>query len=501
MLRFSRALLATPLILAAIGCGNNATFQRAFIPEVSGAATLRDANGVSNIVPGRYLVVYRDGIIPSDAASTAAATGTELVQSIGLLGMTVRQTSSTDDAATLASLSAQPDVEFVLHDRYVEGHQISIIGTSPTHPVDPNDPADNLYRTPQNWAVVQAGGFGANVTGGPSYGPWNTTKGAGARIAVLDSGVDQTHPDIAPNLALNLSEVNQTAFPSICDDGSPQDQQGHGTFTASLATGAAGTGTGGVIGVAPQATLLNIKVLQRIPVGTASDPSSCTAGQTGGLLSWVLQGINDAIANKADVVSMSLGSVIDLYSGDGAGWKASFDRVTRAASQANVVLVAAVGNDALDLSKGRFIELPAQARDVLPVVASTNPACAEDLSPNAPCVPGPVTRPYYSNFGATLNAIAAPGGSAPNVSETGVNGWVRGACSLANCFDSGTSGYVQATGTSASAPLVAGAAALIHAAHPAWTAAQVVNALRTTAVHTSAMTEGQINTAAALNSH
>jgi subtilisin family serine protease len=215
----------------------------------------------------------------------------------------------------------------------------------------------------------------------------------------------------------------------------------------------------------------------------------------------VLQGISDAIANKADVVSMSLGSVIDLYSGDGAGWKASFDRVTHAAALANVVLVAAVGNDGLDLSRGRFVELPAQARDVLAVVASTNPACAENLSPNAPCVAGPVTRPYYSNFGETLNAIAAPGGSAPNVSETGVNGWVRGACSLANCFDSGTTGYAQATGTSASAPLVAGAAALVHAAHPAWTAGQIVNALRTTAMHTAAMTEGQLNTAAALNSH
>ena len=43
--------------------------------------------------------------------------------------------------------------------------------------------------------------------------------GKGVRIAILDSGVDATHPDIAPNLALNLTEVDQTAYPSACDDG------------------------------------------------------------------------------------------------------------------------------------------------------------------------------------------------------------------------------------------------------------------------------------------
>jgi lantibiotic leader peptide-processing serine protease len=317
---------------------------------------------------------------------------------------------------------------------------------------------------------------------------------------VLDSGVDASHPDISPNLALNLSEVDQTALPSACDDGSPQDQQGHGTFTASLATGAAGPGTGGVIGVAPQATLLNIKVLERVPADSTGDAAAqCTAGQTGGLLSWVLQGIDDAIANKADVISLSLGSVIDLDSGDGAGWQASFNSVTHAANVAGVVIVAAVGNDALDLSAGRYIELPAQSRDVLTVVASTNPACSENLAANAVCAAGPITRPYYSNFGATINAIAAPGGSYPNVTETGINGFVRGACSTSGCFASGNQAYVQAIGTSASAPLVAGAAALLHASHPNWTATQLVVALRTSATQTPSMTEPELNIPAAMS--
>lgn len=509
MLRFAYAVIATSLILSFCGCGG--AFQTS-ATAINVTPLLRDTNGVSNIVPGRYIVVYRDGSISPAAADIA---GLKIVQSMALFGLTVQQTSSPDDAATLARLSAQPNVEYVLHDRYVEGHQNPVNGTAPVRPIDPGagasaDSADNLYRSPQGWAVLQAGGYGANIAGGPATGPWSATMGAGARIAVLDSGVDASHPDIAPNLALNLSEVDPTAFPSACDDGSPQDQQGHGTWTASLATGAAGAGTGGVIGVAPQATLLNIKVLQRVPISAMGGvvdggiSAQCTAGQTGGLLSWVLQGINDAIAAKADIVSLSLGSVVDLYSGDGAGWKASFDRVTHAAASANVVLVAAVGNDALDLSGGRYIELPAQARDVLPVVASTNPACVENLDAGAVCAAGPVKRAYYSNFGALssavtpLNAIAAPGGSFPNISETGINGFVRGACSSSGCFNFGAVSYVQAIGTSASAPLVAGAAALLRAAHPTWTAAHIVAALRSSATSSVGMVEPELNTEAAL---
>jgi subtilisin family serine protease len=336
--------------------------------------------------------------------------------------------------------------------------------------------------------------------------------GAGVRIAILDSGVDQYHPDIAPNLALNLSEIDQsslTGLPSPCDDGSPQDQQGHGTWVASLAAAAIGPGTGLLIGVAPAATLLNIKVLERLPDPSSTAPdiaTQCSTGQASGLLSWVIQGIQDAIAQHADVINLSLGTLVDLDTGEGAGLLATFDRVTYAANQAGAVLIASAGNDGVNLTAPRYIELPAQARGVLAVVASTNPACAQDLTPavdgvSPACLPGPITLPYYSNFGAPLNAIAAPGGSYPVGPETAVSGWIRGACSngLPNtsdgppsdaahsfgCFNLGHASYVQAMGTSASAPLVAGAAALLRAAYPAWSPGQIVAALRSSAIPAS----------------
>ena len=387
------------------------------------------------------------------------------------------------------------------------------VGPPASTPTSAQSPPEAFYNTPQGWAVLRAGGYGEGVEGGPAAGPWNASLGAGVRIAILDSGVDPNHPDIAPNLVYNLSEVNVAALPSPCDDGSPVDQQGHGTWSASLA--AAAIGGGEMVGVAPQASILNIKVLERLPAATGGTTAAqCEAGEAGGLLSWTLQGIEDALAAKANVISISLGTLVDLSTGDGAGWKASFDQVTYAAQQAGAVIVAAAGNDGLDLSTGTLMELPAQSRGVLAVTALTNPSCAENLNPNAACFTGPVTRPYYSNHGGNLNAIAAPGGSYPEGStSTGVSGWIRGACSSGlpgttdglpgnpgeslGCFNLGHTAYVQAMGTSASAPLVAGAAAILHAARPDWTAAQIVAALRSSATQNPG-TDPELNLAAAL---
>jgi subtilisin family serine protease len=492
-----------------------------------------------SIVLNHLVVVYRAGMIPADAEAQVHRAGARLTSRLDRFGMLA--VSTTDATATQTRLAAQPNVVAVLHDRLVKAHTLLFreplrelfpFITAPIEreqmpqfertPASPNGPyvieTDNDYTGPQGWAVQAAGGYGDNVPNGSAItsGPWNISKGAGVRIAVLDSGVDANHPDIAPNLALNLSEVDQTALPSVCDDGSPQDQSGHGTWTASLAAGAFGIGTGLVAGVAPQATLLNIKVIERMPGTGATIASACEAGQPSGLLSWVLQGINDAVANHADIVSLSLGTLVDITTGDGAGWKAQFDAVTYAAAQSGMVIVAALGNDGLNLSptgpNSRFLELPAQARSVLPVTASTNPACAENIIAGATCAAGLVTRPYYANYGAT-GAIAAPGGSYPEGTDSGVSGFVMGACSsgLTNttdglpangqsfgCFGIGHAAYIQAMGTSASAPLVAGAAAILRAAHPAWPAAQIVAALQSSATQLTTSSTPQLNLANAL---
>jgi subtilisin family serine protease len=417
-----------------------------------------------------------------------------------------------------ALLAQDAAVEAIVPDLVVKAHALTVQFVRAPALIASVGP-DALYHSPQGWAVKQVGGYGADGTATAMNGPWNKTKGNGVRIAILDSGVDPNHPDIAPNLGLNLSEVEQSALPSACDDGGPVDQQGHGTWTASLAAGALGAGTGLVAGVAPQATSLNIKVLQRMPTTpSAGDPTGCLNGQASGLLSWIIQGIEDAVTNRADVISMSLGTLVDIATGDGAGDQAIFDRATTAAYNAGVVLIAAAGNDGFDLANEQYMELPAQSRDVLAVVAATNPACAENLKAGATCAAGPVTLPYYSNFGAPLNALAAPGGDYPTggaldpaTTTTVESGWVTGACSSGKagtvsgvpsdsahslgCFGLGHTAYVQAMGTSASAPLVAGAAALILAANPTYGPASVVLALRNSSSTSTTLANPQVNVA------
>jgi subtilisin len=169
-------------------------------------------------------------------------------------------------------------------------------------------------------AGVQAGGStwglqATNVVPGPLRRM--TYTGNGIKIAVLDTGFDNNHPDFA-----GRSVVAQSFVP-----GQPvQDGHGHGTHCIGTACGPL-TNTGGVdrYGIAYQAQIFVGKVLNN--AGSGAD-------------GWILAGINWAIANRCQVISMSLGAPAN-----GAGFSAVYENAARAALTAGCLIIAAAGNN------------------------------------------------------------------------------------------------------------------------------------------------------------
>ena len=302
----------------------------------------------------------------------------------------------------------------------------------------------------------------------------------------------------------------------------PADQNGHGTWTSSLAAGASGSGTGLMIGVAPEARILNIKVLRNIAatrddlaaLGVPDTPfNRCRFRGGSGLFSWVLTGMLLANQQGADVISMSLGGFVsrNAHGGDGAALWSAFNRVANFVTSNGSLVLAAAGNAGLDLNRiGPFVELPADASTIIAVVATTNPAL-----PPPGCPPETDCLASYSDFGSSLHGLAAPGGDVPAggcaFSGTPCNptGFIRAACSSGlpetvlpdpatypasgpppqgtswGCFsfagDSQHAWYVQATGTSGSTPIAAGVAALVKSANPSFSPSQIRTILQQTA--------------------
>ncbi|WP_199621173.1 S8 family peptidase [Paenibacillus alkalitolerans] len=120
---------------------------------------------------------------------------------------------------------------------------------------------------------------------------WSQTKGKGVTVAILDTGCDITHPDLKDRIVGGKNFTDD-------DCGNPEmyiDYNGHGTHVAG--TIAASQNGSGVVGVAPEANLLIVKVLDK---------------NGSGEYEWIINGIYYAIEQKADIISMSLGGPADV---------------------------------------------------------------------------------------------------------------------------------------------------------------------------------------------
>ncbi|HTJ39805.1 MAG TPA: S8 family serine peptidase [Dactylosporangium sp.] len=249
--------------------------------------------------------------------------------------------------------------------------------------------------------------------------------GEGVKVAVLDTGVDLSHPDLA-------GRVSATA--SFVPGESADDGNGHGTHTISTVGGSGAASGGAERGVAPGADLIAGKVLS--DEGTGAD-------------SWVIAGMEWAVAQHAKVVSMSLG---DSMPSDGT------DPVSLAlnslSQQSGTLFVVAAGNTGAEAAMGA----PGVADAALTVAAVDRDDQLAYFSSRGP---------RYGDYGLKPD-IAAPGVDilAAKATRTGGNdadGW-----------------YTTMSGTSMATPHVAGAAAILAQQHPDWPAARLKDALMST---------------------
>ncbi len=267
---------------------------------------------------------------------------------------------------------------------------------------------------------------------------WNAGyTGAGVRVAVLDTGVDVLHPDLTPNLntALSVSFVPHEPF--------VDDLDGHGTNIAGIV--AAADNAIGVVGVAPNAEIVAIKVLD---------------GAGSGSFSWMIEGILYAVAIDADVANMSLGAYVsqdgyvrtssgDVYVGTNeiAGFVNLLKKTLDYAEQQGVFLVASAGNDAHEGTGARgWMHVPSDV-SCAAVTSATGPiGWADDHGVDLD------RFAFYSDSGSQID-LAAPGGNA----DFDLPLWFFDL--VLNCTND--QWYAWFGGTGQAAPHVAGVAALI----------------------------------------
>jgi serine protease len=267
---------------------------------------------------------------------------------------------------------------------------------------------------------------------------WSAVDGTGATIAIVDSGVDLDHPDLAANVVAPAD----ADFTGDTDPDGAQDENGHGTHVAGIAAAVRANGVG-VAGVAPNASILPVRVLDEQGTGSATS---------------VANGINYAADKGADVINLSLGATAGL--GQAAQLLGDYDLVYEAIGYAwskGAVVVVAAGNDSFPLCSE-----PSNAPTALCVGATD----ANDL------------RSYFSNSDATMTRpyVVAPGGDGLSCSGEIFSTYLRTAPKTA-CSPS--DGYDAIAGTSMAAPFVSGVAALL--ASQGLTNAQIVDCLLDTA--------------------
>ena len=349
--------------------------------------------------------------------------------------------SAADQARRLEQLKADPDVEFAQ-----AVHTFSAVDL-------PNDP---FLATSGSWGQPYPDLWGLQAIGAPAA--WDTATGTGVVVAVVDTGIDYNHPDLAANVWINQNEIDGNFVDDdnngFVDDvrgwnfefnnNDPIDFNGHGTHVAGTIAAVGNNGIG-VIGVAWHAQVMAVKGLDDGGFGT--DFTLAPA-------------IMYAANNGADVINASWGT---------EGTSQSIEEAIQYATGLGVVFVAAAGNSSEDAMNF----FPASSPEAI-TVASHDPF--GNFS-------------FFSNFGPKID-VTAPGEDILSLQA-------------ANTFQGQPviDGYTRMSGTSMAAPHVSGVAALILSGNPSYSAEQVrqiIHVSNTSVPFDSRFGSGKLNAAVAV---
>ena len=314
---------------------------------------------------------------------------------------------------------AEPNFEIKLDDPTAISPKDSSLREDDSNPTQPNDP---MFA--EQWALNNIGqGGGKEKADLSALKAWLKSQGSKeVVVAVLDSGVDYTHPDLVSNMWLRpenvpqykddeLGTINDLHGLNAADNQSdPMDDNGHGTHCSGI-IGAEGNNDEGITGINWKVKIMPLKFMGRGGFGTTKN---------------AIESINYAIDRKQKGVNVR---VINASWGSTQYSKALEDAI-RAAGEAGILFVAASGNNSTDNDKRPHYPSNYNLPNVISVAAlDRNDQLAS-----------------FSNFGIKTVHIAAPG---KDILSTWLN-------------DS----YREASGTSMATPYIAGTAALILASEP-----------------------------------
>ena len=397
-----------------------------------------------------YIIVFSGRKLPKNVDAIIESCGGRVASKLPKIGV-VTALPVTDPVSFEDKLGKRHEITDFGHDYVVEVPDELVLLYEETELYVESGPVvtDPYYWTHQwhLWHTIDAS---------PDKAWLITTGSPDVKVAVMDTGIDYNHPDLAPNYDFVLSKsFVDWDFDGIIDE-DEMDYNGHGSHCGGVVAAAINDDPNDAkcVGVGPTLDLVNLKAMG--------------AGGSG-YFSWTMEAIYYAVENGIDVVSMSFGAYVPMFDKEGSALFSALQRVFNYANRNGVVCIASAGNAGLDMD-GLYSwrHLPSQCSHVINVIGTD---IYDDIAHTG----------WASNYGSSLHGISAPGGDyafiKPDWYELTIPPaiWQFWYGLVYSTYAWTVTGYRYAWmgGTSQAAPHVAGVAGLILSVNPKLTPSQV----------------------------